>query len=138
MRNGSQEGLVTVGGKDGARGGEAGAEVLVDLPLLVHRELVQLAQDQRDGEDKRPHEGLIVDGGAQLHEELAIEPVHQPPVSGDDGVEVLDLVGPLDGGGEEPPERGDEGGEGAEGDAVQLDGAEGHRGGTGEPRQLRG
>lgn len=52
-----------------------------------------------------PDEGLVVDERVENHDKLAVHPVRHPSVPRDQGVEVLDAVGPLDGRHEEAPER---------------------------------
>jgi hypothetical protein len=102
------------------------------LELLVHPHLVLGPQRQDGGEHAVvaqggvvPDEGLVMHEGEEDHDELAVHPVRDPAVSGDDRVEVLDPVGALDGRHEEAPEGRDQGTEDAEDDAVQLDGLDG-------------
>lgn len=61
------------------------------------------------------------------HQVLAIEAVHDAPVPRDGVGEILYFEGPFEAAGEEAAERADQGAEGGEGDAVDLERVQGHR-----------
>mmetsp|Transcript_21917 Transcript_21917/g.45644 ORF Transcript_21917/g.45644 Transcript_21917/m.45644 type:complete len:230 (-) Transcript_21917:892-1581(-) len=63
--------------------------------------------------------------GTQSHNHLTIKPIHHPPMSGNQGIEILHVVRPLNGRCEESTKWRDEGGEEREGDGVKLDGDDG-------------
>jgi len=66
------------------------------------------------------NKGIVVHPGAQRHQKLAVHPIHDPTVSGNDGVKILDPVRPLNPGGKEPPERRDDAREYTQRNRVQL------------------
>ena len=67
----------------------------------------------------------VYEGG---HEELAVEPVHDAAVAGDDVAKVLDLEGPLEAGGEEAAEGADHAREDRHEESVDEERVDGQRG----------
>ena len=61
--------------------------------LVLDGQERDLVQDARDRHGCGADKGLVVDVGKQAHEELAVEPVRDAAVSGDEVTKVLLFVG---------------------------------------------
>mmetsp|Transcript_19399 Transcript_19399/g.45111 ORF Transcript_19399/g.45111 Transcript_19399/m.45111 type:complete len:513 (+) Transcript_19399:202-1740(+) len=102
--------------------GVRGNDRLQELLFLHPAHHVVVVDHLGDADGRQPAKAVVVDPGAQGHQELAIQPIRDTSVARDEGIEVLDPVGPLDGGRQEPPEGRHNGGEECQPQGVNLDG----------------